>query len=253
MPTPSPLLTLPPDLRQRIYTHLLVSPTPLKGRIARQHQNEKCNLHTSILRVNKQIGNEAKHIFFGLNTFSISSVPPTQSQIDDGEGSGAFEPPLQLKDLNYVRSLEIDLAYAGPGSAERYMTSLSFLLAHAKTSHTQLSLVGDARPHTSPDGSLDHRAFLAGFHAATLSARFQAALTALPVQSVDVKFEFEDMRFDFDVRKEVLVGGEWSLEWLAGQVLLKRVELGLGGILGEVEDVVGGDEVLEGEGAEKWW
>jgi hypothetical protein len=94
---------------------------------------------------------------------------------------------------------------------------------------------------------LDHRAFLAGFHTATLSTRFQAATAALPLQSVNVKFEFEDVHFDFDVQKEVLFGEEWSLEWLAGQVLLKRVELGLAGVMGEVE------EALEGEGAEKWW
>jgi hypothetical protein len=76
--TRSPFLDiLPPDLRLHIYTHLLVSPTPIKGPVARLHQAETYGLNTAILRTNKQIHDEARTVFLGRNTFSINSLPRT--------------------------------------------------------------------------------------------------------------------------------------------------------------------------------
>jgi len=257
-PNPSPFLTLPPDLRLKIYTYILVSRIPIKGPSARQ--STTYDIHTAILRVNKQIHSEARHVFFGLNTFHITSSPG-----GDGEGEGAFEPPLQLKDLGLVRRLVVDLVYwprAGRKEgeewvqrrgAERYVTSLAFVLSAAKQSLTSLQLLGDARPYTTPSPSpqneespnpLDLKSFLTPFRAASHSRHFQSALAALKIENVGVRFEFAEMWFDFCVRRDALE--EWSLEWLAAQVLVKRCEVGIWGV---VEELGGMGE--EGEGGEE--
>ncbi|KAF1851661.1 uncharacterized protein K460DRAFT_351567 [Cucurbitaria berberidis CBS 394.84] len=191
-PTPrSPLLDiLPPELRLQIYEHLLVACTPLKGPTARL--DKKYNLHTAILRVNKQIYTEAHSIFLGKNTFYITSVVPLHTQMTRSggsergarcgkeDGSGAFEPPLQLKDLPLVRHLEVDLLYCPlPASpprtmikrppmscataaameksvkvlacvgAERYVTSLSHMLRAVTGTLLTLKLCADTRRYAA--------------------------------------------------------------------------------------------------------
>ncbi|KAH7562098.1 hypothetical protein J3E72DRAFT_383602 [Bipolaris maydis] len=169
---------LPPELRINIYSHLLVASTPLKGQLARQ--DKTYDLHTAILRTNRQIHHEARSVFFGKNTFYITSIPPSSSPLppparsdsqaggehdddyDEEQGSGAFEPPLQLRDLPLVRHLEIDLLYY-PRSmqtirdrrtgiwkpvcvgAQRYSTSLSYLLSAVETRLLSLKLCADTR------------------------------------------------------------------------------------------------------------
>jgi hypothetical protein len=167
--TRSPFLEiLPPEIRLHIYTHLLVTPSSIKGPIARQ--DTKYDLHTAILRTNKQIHHEARSVFFGKNTFYITSIPPVSSSSssnqdsveEEEEGSGAFEPPLQLTDLPSVRHLEVDLLYY-PNSmtttldsrdgvwkpvsigARRYTTSLSYLLGTVSPSLLSLTLCADTR------------------------------------------------------------------------------------------------------------
>ncbi|CAO2651301.1 Nn.00g095980.m01.CDS01 [Neocucurbitaria sp. VM-36] len=178
----SPFLDiLPPELRITIYEHLLVARTPLKGRSARL--NERYNLHTAILRVNRQIHDEACSIFFGRNTFYIASMPPpprmllnsikqhgeSVEEIEE-EGSGAFEPPLQLKDLPRVRHLEIDLLYygvctklnaehegsvreravcgGGGAGARRYIDSLTCVLRAVQQTLLSLRVCADVRRYT---------------------------------------------------------------------------------------------------------
>ncbi|KAF2830239.1 hypothetical protein CC86DRAFT_274217, partial [Ophiobolus disseminans] len=246
------LLTLPPDIRLRIYTPLLTSPHSLKGPTARQSSPEKplYNIHTAILRVNKQINTEARHVFFGMNVFSLSAMPPVQEVEDEEEdGSGAFEPPLQLKDLALVRRLEIDLVYAGPRTgAERYIQNLSFVLGAVKSSLIALRIAGDSRAHATQDGcaglggmgggdgmeegGMDVKTYLRGFLAASSSPRFLDALAALHTKTIALGFDFEDVCFRLSVEKDVLAKG-W-LVWIVGQVLVARTEIGIRDALGEL-------------------
>ncbi|OAL49805.1 hypothetical protein IQ07DRAFT_567186 [Pyrenochaeta sp. DS3sAY3a] len=279
-PTNSPFLDLlPPEMRLYIYSFLLVTPQPIKGTIARQ--DAKYNLHTAILRTNRQINDEARSVFFGKNTFCISSVPPAPSttsvrnaafnsedQEEEDTGSGAFEPPLQLRDLPLVRHLEIDLLYyprslrttwsAADGGwkptcvgAERYIASLFYILRCVESSLLSLSLCADMRPYSASrtpeleDPPLSPTKLLTGFHAADTSPRFKAALAALPIDIIPLRFDFPESHFDFCVEKRVLL--RESLVFLAGQVLLARSEIRLKALLGEM----GGDDGEgEGEGME---
>ncbi|KNG45010.1 hypothetical protein TW65_08251 [Stemphylium lycopersici] len=264
--TCSPFLdVLPPELRLHIYSHLLVASTPLKGQLARQ--DKEYDLHTAILRTNKQIHHEARSIFFGRNTFYITSIPPTHpanhdphsdDDEEEEEGSGAFEPPLQLRDLSLVRHVEIDLLYY-PRSmqtirdrrtgvwkpvcvgAQRYSTSLSYLLSAVETSLLSLKLCADTRryvdeaklcnsntsttttgsgfggPNKEKDDRLELQRVLTGFYMADANPLFRKALARIDVANIALHFDFPESYFDFVVAKKVLCSQ--SLVELAGQVL----------------------------------
>lgn len=256
----SPFLDiLPAELRLHIYSLLLVAPSPLKGPVARE--TTKYDLHTAILRTNKQIHAEARSIFFGKNTFYITSIPPPASADDgdDTEGSGAFEPPLQLRDLPLVRHLQVDVLYYPrcmrrimdprtgiwrpvSAGAERYITSLSYLLGAVESSLLSLKLCADTRRYldekaasdgssSSSDGgdtkgSTDRLAFqkmLTGFYMADADALFRKTLAQLSVCDITLRFDFSEIYFDFTVMRHVLC--QQSLVELAGQVLLMRNEI----------------------------
>ncbi|RYO34910.1 hypothetical protein AA0113_g560 [Alternaria arborescens] len=261
--TRSPFLDiLPPELRLHIYTHLLVAPTSIKGPVAR-HET-KYDLHTAVLRTNKQIYHEARSVFFGKNTFYITSIPPTSSSSsfshdvaeEEEEGSGAFEPPLQLTDLPSVRHLEVDLLYY-PNSmtttldscdgvwkpvsigARRYTTSLSYLLSTVSPSLLSLTLCADTRRYIDNTSSQDpHRVstksetdierlqvqkLLTGFYMADSNSLLRKAMKDLLVRDVGLHFDFPESYFDFMVGRERLCGQ--SLVELAGQVLAARSEI----------------------------
>lgn len=253
MTTTTPFLSiLPPELRLRIYTQLLVAPKPLKGPGARQAQEEKYDIHTAIMRTSKQVFSEARHVFFGRNTFSISSILP---QDDSDDASGAFEPPLQLKDLSLIRHLEVDLLYyprmlrreskrGGCGwqpvshGAERYIICLSFLLDGVKDTLRTLRIGADVRPYTNStkdeDNVFDVTKFLTGFQYADQTPRFKHAIATLPVKQLQLRFDFSETYFDFKVEKEVL--NRWSLMYLAGQLAIKKSEIELRGLLEELDE-----------------
>lgn len=264
MPTDStPFLNaLPPEIRLQIYSYLLVSPVPIKGTLARSFPSETYDLHTSILRTNRQIYNEAKHVFLSLNTFHITSASSLASEkYNQHQDSGAFEPPLQLRDLPLIRHLEVDLIYhprklrTAPGidgkgwkpicpGADRYMTSLSFLLGCVKYSLLSLKLVADVRPYTSYDmdatdyeSSMDVRKYLTGFHAGDSSWRLQDALANLPPKTIDLRFDFPESYFAFSLQKETLKKKDLAV--LAGQVLIARSEMQM---KVAVDDLGDGDE-----------
>jgi hypothetical protein len=256
MATTTPFLdVLPPELRTHIYTYLLVTPLPLKGLTARR--STQYDIHTAILRTNKQIYSEARHVFLGRNTFSVTSVPPvlipsSSDESDEGLGSGAFEPPLQLKDLHLVRHLSIDLLYSYPHAvsktantgAQRYITNVSYLLSHLSpsmvkslkitadttttTTATSSSSLSSSPISTSQPDALNIRTFLLPFHFADLTPRFSAAIACLTLDKIDLRFDFADMYFDFQVPRDV--AGRGGLVGFAGQVLVKRGEIALRGI-----------------------
>ena len=278
--THSPFLdVLPPELRLNIYSHLLVASTPLKGQLARK--DKTYDLHTAILRTNRQIYYEARSVFFGKNTFYITSIPPTSSRTnqgpggedagdDDVEGSGAFEPPLQLRDLPLVRHLEIDLLYYPKTmltvqdrrtgiwkpvcvGAQRYSTSLSYLLSAVETRLLSLKLCADARRYmddarpsdhaisntnsnhststTNTTNSKDHddrlqtQRLLTGFYMADANPLFRKALARLHIADMALHFDFPESYFDFVVVKKVLC--RQNLVELAGQVLNVRNDIRL--------------------------
>ncbi|KAF1916759.1 hypothetical protein BDU57DRAFT_447768 [Ampelomyces quisqualis] len=254
MPTTTPFLDiLPPEIRLRIYTSLLTSSIPIKGPWSRRFQQEKYNIHTAILRTNKQIHSEARHVFFGRNTFTINALPPLpllpqDNNEEEDVGSGAFEPPLQLQDLNIVRHLEIDLLYyptripiqgirkrQGGGEmkcigAQRYVASLSHVLSASSELLKSLKLVADVRPHIGDFArTLDMKKYLMGLQAADDSTRFKAALGALTIANITLRFDFSDMVFEFETRREVAKRA--SLVYLAGQVVIKRGEIEMKGVL----------------------
>ncbi|KAG9185321.1 hypothetical protein G6011_07865 [Alternaria panax] len=225
--TRSPFLDiLPPELRLHIYTHLLVTPSSIKGPVARQ--DTKYDLHTAILRINKQIHHEARSVFFGKNTFYITSIPPTPSnsnssqdfveemeeEEEEEEGSGAFEPPLQLTDLPLVRHLEVDLLYYPntmtttrdscdgvwkPVSigAGRYTTSLSYLLSTVLPSLLSLTLCADTRRYIDNSISQDpHR----------ISTKSETDLERLQVQKLLTGFYMAESNSHFKkALKDLLV------------------------------------------------
>jgi hypothetical protein len=261
--TRSPFLDiLPPELRLHIYTHLLVTPTSIKGSVARQ--DTKYDLHTAILRTNKQIHHEARSVFFGKNTFYITSIPPTPSgkdtieeqQGEEEEGSGAFEPPLQLTDLPLVRHLEVDLLYYPTSmttsldsrdgiwkpvctGADRYTTSLSYLLSTVSPSLLSLKICADTRRYVGSRTGQDSHALsdkfkadterlqvqklLTGFYMADSNSLFKKAMRDLLVRDIVLHFDFPESYFDFVVGRERLCGQ--SLVELAGQVLAARTEI----------------------------
>jgi hypothetical protein len=278
--THSPFLDiLPAELRVRIYTQLLVTPDPLRGPIARQ--STKYNLHTAILRTNKQIYSEARPVFLGKNTFYITTVSPTSSsnlrEEEGEEGSGAFEPPLQLADLPLVRHLQVDMLYypkilrtvtdSRSGAwrplcvgAERYIISLSYLLGAVQSNLLSLALCADTRRYVEgrevagegddekedldededDDSEINVKRMLTGFYVADGSSRFRKALKGLRVETVGLHFDFPEAHFDFKVESEVL--HQQSLVDLKGQVLMVRSEIALKSAMWELGE---GEKVAE--------
>ncbi|RVD84674.1 uncharacterized protein DFL_006407 [Arthrobotrys flagrans] len=92
---PPTFLSLPPELRLKIYSYLLTSYTPPSP----NHLNTRASLrpkyprfaipYTSILRVNKQVHNEASRVLYGDNEFavwiSIMGEWVSSTQIENGE------------------------------------------------------------------------------------------------------------------------------------------------------------------------
>jgi hypothetical protein len=282
----SPFLDLlPPELRLRIYNHLLVAPTPISGPHARR--TTTYSLHTSILRVSRQIHLEARTVFFGKNTFRITSVPSTGEDTD----SGAFEPPLQPKDLPLIRHLEIDMLYypSGPlrtapgprlgwtpvcAAAERYVSSVTHLLGFVQPSLLGLRFVADARAYAAVDSTssspseeeegsdgdgdaLDVKKLLTAFHIAEGSPRFNKLLAQMPlVRHVPVSFLFPECYFAGTLAKGDVASK--SLFFLACQVVFARSEMRVEALLETLRDddddddevVVVAEEEGEGDVAE---
>jgi hypothetical protein len=263
---------LPPELRLRIYDYLLVASEPLKGINARR--TTKYGLDTKILRVNKQIYAEARNVLFGKNTFYVTAMP---SQTDDDvEGSGAFEPPLQVKDLPLIRHLEIDPLYypkklrTEPGvggwrpicpAAERYVMNLTHLLNFVKSTLLSLRFTADTRPYASfsdevfgavstdfesvDEDSLDVKRVLTGFHLVESNPRFNKTLSDMvAIRSIPVTFLFPESDFKFDVVKGELC--KRGLLFLACQVVFARSEIKIKAMLDGLSDD-GLDEAEEEE------
>ncbi|EWC44286.1 hypothetical protein DRE_01112 [Drechslerella stenobrocha 248] len=69
--TPFPLLALPRELRNEVYRHLLTMPIPTFLPQPYKVDLVPKRINTSILRVNKQIHDEATEVLYGSNTFAV--------------------------------------------------------------------------------------------------------------------------------------------------------------------------------------
>jgi hypothetical protein len=247
----------------------------LKGVSARR--TTRYGLDTKILRVNKQIYAEARNVFIGKNTFYVTSMP---SQTDDDlEGSGALEPPLQVRDFPLVRHLEIDPLYypkelrTEPGvggwkpicpAAERYIMNLTHLLTFVKSTLLTLQFTADTRPYASfsdvfealstddeslEEDLLDVKKILTAFHVAENNLRFtKAILELVMIRSIPVAFSFPDSDFNFDVAKDELC--KRGLLFLACQVVFVRSEIKIKAMLEGLGDD-GLDAVEDEEDSER--
>lgn len=273
----SPFLDmLPSELRLCVYEYLLVANEPLKGISARQQT--RYGLDTRILRVNKQIYAEARNAFFGKNTFYVTSLPSLTD--DDEEGSGAFEPPLQVKDLALIRHLEINPIYYPRKlrtepcvggwrpicpAAERYVMNLTYLLSFVKSTLLSLSFKADTQLYasfsdealgtivseddeSSDETSLDVKKVLTAFHVIEGNLRFTKAVAELAaVRSVPVAFAFPESDFNYIVEKSELC--KRGLLFLACQTVFARSEIRVKAMLDGLSDD-GLGEVEEDEEAE---
>ncbi|KAK1913468.1 hypothetical protein P3342_005404 [Pyrenophora teres f. teres] len=135
--------------------------------------------------------------------------------------------------------------------AERYITSLSYLLGAVESTLLSLKLCADTRRYlddTASDrrnddgnskGTTDRLAFqkmLTGFYMADADALFRKTLAQLNVRDITLRFDFSEIYFDFTVMRQVLC--QQSLVELAGQVLLMRNEIRTKAAMLDLGDVV---------------
>ncbi|KAF2655767.1 hypothetical protein K491DRAFT_757978 [Lophiostoma macrostomum CBS 122681] len=113
---------LPPELRLEVYKYLVVADEPLSG-------NGERGLHLAVLRVNRQIHEEAKALFYARNKFHVTSsrvrllVPEVKDELNIQNGEVHFlpkvqqdnpihfEPPLHPSTWKLLRHVTIDLNY----------------------------------------------------------------------------------------------------------------------------------------------
>lgn len=117
---------LPAELRLMVYEHLLVTQAPIRGQAARKRKNYGLDL--TIMRVNRQTYTESKAIFYGKNTFYVTSYPDIEQsakQQGSSECTSRFDPPLQPQHLPLIRHLELDLLYYPADVAEEAASSSS--------------------------------------------------------------------------------------------------------------------------------
>jgi hypothetical protein len=267
---------LPPELRLTIYEYLVISPSPLKGKTARK-ENEKTGLNLTILRVSQQIHTEALPLFYGKNTFYISSIPdspPSPTQISASEQQlelgllETFDPPLPRSHWPLIRHVIVNMLYlpetllseSGAGGigwkpidpgATAYITVLVSLLKSCTSSLLSLKLVADV------PAEFDTKKCLVSFFECDANASFSSALTKLGIkelggegllEKVPIAFEFPDCYFRMLVEPAVFM--KKSILLLACQVMFSQSQVRIMRLLGEFEKgkVEEGMKVAE----EKW-
>lgn len=124
-----------------VYDHLVVANKPLLGRSAPVpgREDRKHGLNLAILRVNRQIHDEARAIFYGKNTFAITSA--SAAKLDEvnckyeaarladirkysRKVPSVIDPPLPPTAWPFLRKLTIDLLYH-PRIGEAYYCECS--------------------------------------------------------------------------------------------------------------------------------
>jgi hypothetical protein len=252
---------LPPELRLTIYEYLVISPSPLKGKTARK-ANEKTGMNLNILRVNRQIHKEALPLFYGKNTFYVSSIPdspPSTTQISAPEKQlelgllGTFDPPLPRSNWSLIRHLTINMLYLpetlvsepsadgigwkpiDPG-ATAYISLLVSLLQNCTSRLLSLTLVADVPTE------FDAKKCLVSFFMCDANISFSSALANLGInehgregllKKVFLAFEFPDCYLRMSVEPVVFM--KKSILLLACQVMLCQSQVRVMRLLGEFD------------------
>ncbi|KAF2798903.1 hypothetical protein K505DRAFT_321534 [Melanomma pulvis-pyrius CBS 109.77] len=241
---------LPLELRLTVYEYLVVSPTPLRGKTARK-EDERTGLGLTVLRVNRQIYAEALPLFYGKNTFSITSIPETrpleaspsededsQNGITPSKPRYEFDPPLPPAHWPLVRHLTVSLLYLpktlvselghnGIGwkpiddGAMAYISLIINLLTACGLQLQSLNLCVDVLP------TFCVKKCLVGFFMCDVDHAFACALAALSIigriKSMPLSFEFQDCYFRTAVDPVVFL--RKSILSLACQVMLCQSQL----------------------------
>ena len=253
---------LPAELRLTIYEYLVISPSPLKGKTARK-ENERTGLNLTILRVNQQIHAEALPLFYGKNTFYVSSIPdapPSPNQISAPERQlelgplGTFDPPLPRSHWSLIRYLTINMLYLpktlvsvsgadgigwkpiDPG-ATAYISLLVSLLQSCTSRLLSLKLVADVPTE------FDAKKCLVSFFMCDANTSFSSTLAKLAttkkhggekmLKKVLLAFEFPDCYFRMSVEPVVFM--KKSILLLACQVMFCQSQARVMRLLGEFE------------------
>jgi hypothetical protein len=237
---------LPPELRLAVYEYLVVTKEPLKGIPARNDHDYGLNL--DILRTNRQIHEEAKSLFYGKNTFYITSIPATETAKPDpkdtapSENQAGFEPPLHPSIWSLLRHLTADLIYLPltvpksppvhtwrpiDAGAQAYITALTSLLQSTGPKLLAFSLSADIQP------TYDIKKSLTSFFLCDRDRGFARALAGLAVERVDVGFEFQDCYWRERVGVDLFLGR--SILLLACQVFFCQSQVRIDNLLKRFE------------------
>ncbi|KAK6507697.1 hypothetical protein TWF481_006120 [Arthrobotrys musiformis] len=120
----SSLLTLPPELRNQIYTHLL---SPFANRHPHPSPSGTCYTYSfhpslSIFLTNRQIYLESRRIFYSLNTFIRVSTPWQQAKYHvalDGGVDILLDDPSRVEMFNHhTLAVDINAVYPSPEANE---------------------------------------------------------------------------------------------------------------------------------------
>jgi hypothetical protein len=247
---------LPPELRLQIYEYLVVANEPIRGRTSRGTRHYGLSL--AILSVNKQINAEAKSLFYGKNTFYISSTPKTRTEdsVETQKGNerdvasslilDRVDPPLPPSTFALLRHLTIDLIYYpttattsstcfwkpnDPGCAD-YIASLIQLLQAVSPTLLSLSLTAEFRQEFRV------RKCLISFYMLDRNYNFLSKLSALTLHSsngmIPIGFEYPDCYYRTEVRKEVFE--KKSLLLLACKVMFFQSQCKIDKLVAQFEE-----------------
>lgn len=249
---------LPVELRLSIYEHLVVAPSPLRGPSAR-HPDEKYNLDLSILRVNRQVHQESRSMFFGKNTFYIT--PPldttTGTASEPAPQQPAFDPPLQPSQMPLLRHLTVDLLYypstplitePGPNGtgwkpisagATAYVNALTTLFTSCNSALQTLRLTSTVRE------SFCAKKCLVSFFMCDRSRPFCVSLAGLDgVKTIPISFEFPDCYYRAEVERDAFT--KRSILLLACQVMFCQSQVRITALLRQFEEDGGVGKIGEG-------
>ncbi|KAF2465978.1 uncharacterized protein BDR25DRAFT_306443 [Lindgomyces ingoldianus] len=244
---------LPPELRLAVYEELLLADEPIRGRVSRKEK--KYGLSPAILAVSRQIYDEAHQVFFGKNTFVITSIPEDINTEASKESSpeakikalGRFDPPLHPVRWLSIRHLTIDLLYY-PAKASTSAPRLeSFKLHEDPAAVVYISNVVSVLRVSGPKlksfklaASVNHhfcaRRSLISFCVCDRDRDFVSALAAVPLKKMPFHFDFAESYYHTELRPNVFVTR--SILLLACQVMFCQSQVKIDRMLAMFENGV---------------
>ncbi|ORY12315.1 hypothetical protein BCR34DRAFT_563899 [Clohesyomyces aquaticus] len=249
--------TLPLELRLIVYEEVLLANTPLQGRVSRK--DTKYGLSPSLLAVNQQIYQEAHQIFFGKNTFIITSIPEDENTLALTSASpsaklhalGQFDPPLRPARWSSLRHLTIDLLYypakaptqrprfepwndafkvKNEPAAAGYIGNIVSLLRVSGSHLQSFSLSACVNDHFCA------RSSLVSFCVCDRNKAFLTALAGVQVKKMPFRFDFAESYYHAELRSDYFV--KKSILLLACQVMFCQSQVRIDRMLALFENGV---------------